>query len=54
MVVLGDEAPAPVCDGGYFSVVAVGVFHNVGSAKANGSVADGAACFACGAADEVG
>ena len=54
MVVLGDEAPAPVCDGGYFSVVAVGVFHNVGSAKADSDMADDAACFACGAADGAG
>ena len=53
-VVLGHKAPAPVRDGGCFSIAAVGTFHKVRSAKADGCMADRAAYFACRAADEVG
>ena len=53
-VVLGDKAPAPVSDGGCLTIPATGAHHKVGSAKADGCMADGAACFACGAADEAG
>ena len=41
-----------MCDGGRFSVVVMGVFHNFGSGKADGGIADDAAYFACGVADE--
>ena len=53
-VVLGDKAPAPVSDGGCLTVPAVRAHHKVGSAKADGCMADGATCFACGVADEAG
>ena len=51
---LGYKVLAPVSDGGYLTVLAVGAHHKVGSAKADGCMANGAACFACGAADEAG
>ena len=53
-VMLGYKASAPVSDGGCLTVPAVGAHHKVGSAKADGYMADGAVCFACGVADETG
>ena len=53
-VVQGDKVPAPVSDGGCHTVLAAGAHYKVGSAKADGCMADGAACFACGVADEAG
>ena len=51
---LGDKAPASMSDGGCLTVEAAGARHEVGSTEADGYMADGAACFARGAADEVG
>ena len=53
-VVLGDKAPAPVSDGGCLTVPAAGAHHKIGSTKADGRMADGAAYFACGVANEAG
>ena len=53
-VVLGNKAPAPVSDGSCLTVPAIGAHHKVGSAKADSCLANGAACFACGVADEAG
>ena len=53
-VVLGDKAPTPVSDGSCLTVSAAGAHHKVGSAKVDGCMADGAACFACGVANEAG
>ena len=53
-VVMGDKASTPMSDGSCLTVPAVGAHHKVGSAKADGYMADGAVCFACGVADETG
>ena len=39
-IVLGDKAPAPVHDCGCFPVAAAGAHQKVGSAKADGGMAD--------------
>ena len=46
--------PASVSNGGCLTVEAVGARHEVGSAKADGCVADGTAWLARSAADEAG
>ena len=46
--------PASMSDGGCLTIEAARARHEVGSAKVDGCMADRAACFARGVADEVG
>ena len=52
--VQGDKTLASVSNGGCLTVEAAGAGHEVGSAKANGCVVDGAAWLARGVANEAG
>ena len=50
----GDKTPASVSDGSCLTVDVPGAHHEVGFAKADGCMADSAACFARRATDEAG
>ena len=53
-IVLGDKVPASMGDGDCLSREAVGAHHKASSAEADGCMADGATCLACGAIDKAG